>query len=367
MKSRIIPIIKKEIIESRKDPYFLALAVILPLFLLFTFGYSFTLDVINVPTAVYDRDRTPASRDYISHFVDSSYFTLRYYLQDEKDINRLLDHGSVRVVLIIPENFSNRLAKKLKPQVQTLIDGSYPVTGRAIVNYIKAINATYSAKNPSYRNPPVEAESRVWFNPTLEMKNYVVSGLFVVILLAFPPLLTTLAVVREKENGSIQQIFVSPIKSYEYILGKMIPYVAITFLDLFMIIFFALYWFDLPLRGSFLLLLFTSAIYIFCTVGLGLLISTVTKSQLAAMLLVMAGAMLPSLYFSGFFFPVDKIPFLLQINAYLFPGKYFNDIARGIFLKGSGINDLFPNIICLSVYTALIFFLAWLNFKKKLS
>lgn len=179
-------------------------------------------------------------------------------------------------------------------------------------------------------------------------------------------MLTALAVVREKENGSIQQIFVSPIRSYQYVLGKMIPYVVITVLDLLMIILGALYWFELPLRGSLLLLLFTSTIYVFCTVGLGLLISTVTKTQLAAMLLVMVGAMLPSFYFSGFFFPIDKIPVSLQLNTYIFPGRYFNDIARGIFLKGSGITHLFFNIVSLTLYTGIIFIFAWLNFRKKL-
>jgi len=139
MKSRIIPIIKKEFIESKRDPYFLSLAIILPLFLLFIFSYSFTLDVEEVPTAVYDRDRTPTSRDYISHFVDSRYFELKYYLQDEREISRLLNRGLVRVVLIIPQDFSRSLARGLKAQVQTLVDGSYPMTARAMVNYIICI------------------------------------------------------------------------------------------------------------------------------------------------------------------------------------------------------------------------------------
>lgn len=375
--SRILAVMKKELAEARRDPYFLSLAFVLPLLLIFVFSYAFTFDVEGIPTAVYDRDRTPTSRDYLSHFVDSRYFHLKAYLQDDREIARLLEQGRVRVVLVIPEDFSRQIARGGRAQVQALVDGTYAITARTVANYVRAINAAYSTRvaariamrqrgEPLPAGPSIEPAWRVWFNPTLETEHYVVSGMFIIILLAFPPMLTALAVVREKESGSIQQVFVSPIRSYQFLLGKMIPYVVLTFFDLLMIVLVALYWFKLPLRGSLTLFLAASVIYVFCTVGIGLLCSILTRTQLAAMLLSMMLGMFPSFYFSGFFYPIDQTPASVQANSYLFPGRYFNDIARGIFLKGSGFTHLWGDILSLSLYTALIFALCWARFKKRL-
>lgn len=375
--SRILAVMKKELAEARRDPYFLSLAFVLPLLLLFVFSYSFTFDVEEVPTAVYDRDRTPTSRDYLSHFLDSRYFRLEAYLQDDSQIARLLEEGQVRVVLVIPQEFSRRLARGQRAQVQALVDGTYPITARAVAHYVQAINAAYSARvaarvalrragEPLPAGPAIEPAWRVWFNPALETEHYVVSGMFLIILLAFPPMLTALAVVREKESGSIQQVFVSPIRAYQFLLGKMIPYVALTFIDLLMILLAALYWFHLPLRGSLALFLAASVIYVFCTVGIGLLCSILTRTQLAAMMLSLMLGMFPSFYFSGFFYPIDKTPPSVQANTYLFPGRYFNEIARGIFLKGSGLLHLWGDILSLLLYTVMIFALCWARFKKRL-
>jgi ABC-2 type transport system permease protein len=375
--SRILAVMKKELAEARHDPYFLSLAFVLPVLLLFIFSYAFTFDVEEIPTAVYDRDRTPTSRDYLSHFVDSRYFHLKTYLQDDREITRLLEHGRVRVVLVIPEDFSRQIARGRRAKVQALVDGTYAITARAVTNYVRAINAAYSSRVTARfamsqsegalpSSPSIEPVWRVWFNPTLETEHYVVSGMFIIILLAFPPMLTALAVVREKESGSIQQVFVSPIRSYQFLLGKMIPYVVLTFFDLLMIVVAALYWFKLPLRGSLSLFLAASVIYVFCTVGIGLLCSILARTQLAAMLLSLMLGMFPSFYFSGFLYPIDKIPASVQGNTYLFPGRYFNDIARGIFLRGSGLQHLWEDILSLSLYTTLIFAICWVRFKKRL-
>ena len=243
--------------------------------------------------------------------------------------------------------------------------------------FCAAVNAAYSSRVTARfvlrqsgerlpSGPSIEPVWRVWFNPTLETEHYVVSGMFIIILLAFPPMLTALAVVREKESGSIQQVFASPIRPYQFLLGKMIPYVVLTFLDLLMIILAALYWFKLPLRGSLSLFLAASVIYVFCTVGIGLLCSILARTQLAAMLLSLMLGMFPSFYFSGFLYPIDKIPASVQGNTYMFPGRYFNEIARGIFLRGSGLQHLWGDILSLSLYTALIFTLCWARFKKRL-
>ena len=212
---------------------------------------------------------------------------------------------------------------------------------------------------------PVTVETRVWFNAPLKSVNYIVPGLFGVILMAFPPLLTALAVVREKESGSVQQIFVSPIKPYQFIAGKMIPYAVIAFLEMVIILAAGIGWFEIPFRGSLLLFVSATAVYVLCTVGLGLLISAVTRSQLVAMLLALVVTLMPSFLFSGFLFPVFTMPEMMQMYTYLFPARYFVEISRGIAMKGIGFELLWPQFLLLVLYTAMVFAATTLSFRKK--
>jgi ABC-2 type transport system permease protein len=214
---------------------------------------------------------------------------------------------------------------------------------------------------------PVRLESRVWFNAPLESVNYIVPGLFGVILMAFPPLLTALAVVREKEAGSVQQIFVSPIRPWEFIAGKMIPYAAIAFTEMMMILAAGLWGFHIPFLGSFSLFLGATAIYVFCTVGIGLLISSITRSQIVAMLLSMLATLMPSFLFSGFLFPIYTMPMMLQLYTYLFPARYFIEISRGIAMKDVGVGVLWPQFLALLIYTALVFVITTRLFRKKVT
>jgi ABC-2 type transport system permease protein len=208
-------------------------------------------------------------------------------------------------------------------------------------------------------------DSRVWFNAALKSVNYIVPGLLGVILMAFPPLLTTLAVVREKETGSVQQIFVSPIRPYQFIAGKMIPYAVIAFMEMLMILAAGVWWFQIPFRGSLPLFLGATTLYVFCTVSLGLLISSVTRSQLVAMLLALLATLMPSFLFSGFLFPIFTMPAMLQMYTYLFPARYFIEIVRGIMMKGIGLEMLWPQFLMLVIYTATVFTATTLLFRKK--
>ena len=375
MRSLVGIIVWKELIEIRRDPITVAVAVILPLLMLYLFGSALSLDVKDASLAVYDQDRSAASRALIERFPQSGYFKLTHNIRAEGEIAELLDRGRARLVLIIPSGFAQKLASGETAEVQALADGSYSTTAMVILGYAEAIVQSYALERAhesavaSGMAPValVQLESRVWFNASLESVNYIVPGLFGVILMAFPPLLTALAVVREKEAGSVQQIFVSPIRPYEFIAGKMIPYAVIAFIEMLMILAAGLWWFHNPFIGSFPLFLGATAIYVFCTVGFGLLISSITRSQIVAMLLSLLATLMPSFLFSGFLFPIYTMPMMLQFYTRLFPARYFIEISRGIAMKDVGIAVLWPQFLALLIYTALVFVITTRLFRKKVA
>lgn len=376
MRSLVGIIVWKELREIRRDPITLGVAVILPLLMLYLFGSALSLDVKDASLAVYDQDHSHVSRDLIGRFLQSGYFRRTHDIGAEGEIADLLDRGRVRLVLIIPRGFAQSLVRGEPAEVQALADGSYSTTAMVILGYAEAIVQSYAlelareslgAKGTAPPVTLVQLESRVWFNASLESVNYIVPGLFGVILMAFPPLLTALAVVREKEAGSVQQIFVSPIRPYEFIAGKMIPYAAIAFIEMMMILAAGLWWFHIPFIGSFPLFLAATAIYVFCTVGIGLLISSITRSQLVAMLLALLATLMPSFLFSGFLFPIYTMPMMLQLYTYLFPARYFIEISRGIAMKDVGMAVLWPQFLALLIYTALIFVITTRLFRKKVT
>ena len=375
MRSLIGAVIWKEVREIRRDPVTVSFAVILPLLMLYLFGSALSLDVKDATFAVYDLDKSPASRALIDAFPHSGYFRRVHDIRAETEIAQRLDQGNARLVLVIPPDFSEQLARGQTASVQTLADGSFPPTAMVVAGYAAAIVQNYNleqlrkavsaAGHGAAHLSPIEVDSRVWFNAALKSVNYIVPGLLGVILMAFPPLLTTLAVVREKETGSVQQIFVSPIRPYQFIAGKMIPYAVIAFMEMLMILAAGVWWFQIPFRGSLPLFLGATTLYVFCTVSLGLLISSVTRSQLVAMLLALLVTLMPSFLFSGFLFPIFTMPAMLQMYTYLFPARYFIEIVRGIMMKGIGLEMLWPQFLILVFYTATVFTATTLLFRKK--
>jgi len=375
MRSLIGAVIWKEVREIRRDPVTVSFAIILPLLMLYLFGSALSLDVKDATLAVYDLDKSPASRALIDAFPHSGYFRRVHDIRAETEIAQLLDRGNARLVLVIPPDFSEKLARGQTVGVQTLADGSFPPTAMVVAGYAAAIVQNYNleqlrkavsaAGHGAAHLSPIDVDSRVWFNAALKSVNYIVPGLLGVILMAFPPLLTTLAVVREKETGSVQQIFVSPIRPYQFIAGKMIPYAVIAFMEMLMILAAGVWWFQIPFRGSLPLFLGATTLYVFCTVSLGLLISSVTRSQLVAMLLALLATLMPSFLFSGFLFPIFTMPAMLQMYTYLFPARYFIEIVRGIMMKGIGLEMLWPQFLMLVIYTATVFTATTLLFRKK--
>jgi ABC-2 type transport system permease protein len=373
VRSLIGAVVWKEVREIRRDPITMWVAVALPLVMLYLFGSALSLDVKDAPLAVYDLDRSERSRALIEAFPHSGYFRRVDDIREEGEIGEKLDRGRARLVLVIPPDFSRQLARGETAMVQTLVDGSFSATAMVVAGYAAAIVQNYTAEQARHPGEdssvhlPISVESRVWFNAPLKSVHYIVPGLFGVILMAFPPLLTALAVVREKENGSVQQIFVSPIRPSQFIAGKMIPYAVIAFLEMLMILIAGLMWFRIPFRGSFPLFLGATALYVFCTVGLGLLISTVTRSQLVAMLLALLLTLMPSFLFSGFLFPIFTMPKMMQMYTYLFPARYFVEIVRGIVMRGIGFDDLWPQFLFLVLYTAVVFLATTRLFRKKVA
>jgi len=360
---RIWAVVIKETHEIARDPITIWVSLLMPLVMLFLFGYAISLDVKDVPLGVWDGDRSAASRRLVDAFAQSGYFTLAPAVESEAELTRALQDGKIKLALVIPEAFGERLTRHAPTAVQVIVDGTFSNTAQIVAGYADAIVLESFAP----ARPLVSPEVRVWYNPEMRSVNYVVPGLFGVILLAFPPLLTTLAVVREKETGSIQQIFASPLTSAEFIAGKLVPYGLIAFVQVLLVMGLGLVWFEVPFRGELTLLLGVSLIYVFCTVGLGLLVSTLTRKQVVAMLLALTLTLMPSFLFSGFLFPIFTMPYVLQLYAAAFPGQYFIELSRDIVMKGAGLRDIWFNVAALLAYTLAVFWIAAWRFRKKVA
>lgn len=361
--ARIAAVIEKEGKEILRDPITVGVALLMPLVMLFLFGYAISLDVEDVPLGVLDQDRTPASRRLVDSFVESGYFRLVESYATTGEVEGGLQRGTVKLALVIPPGLKEAIARGRSPSVQVLVDGTYSATANLVAAYAQTIVSGFAGGTTL----ALQLETRVWYNPSLRSVTYVVPGLFGVILMAFPPLLTALAIAREKETGTIQQIFASPLTPAEFLAGKLIPYGLIAFMQIAMVMMIGFVWFAVPLRGNLVLLLAAGLIYVFCTVGIGLLVSTITRSQVAAMLLALIVTLMPSFLFSGFLFPIFTMPYLLQLYTRIFPAQYFVDLSRGIVLKGAALPELWPSVALLLCYTVAIFLLAAWRFRKKVA
>jgi len=377
MFSRTFAILRKETREILRDPYTLGIALALPLVMLFLFAYGVNTDVRNIKLAVLDYDQSSASRAYAQTFFNSGYFISTDIVRNYEQASDMLDRDTADAVLIIPSGFARSLSRGEQAQVQTLIDGSYTPSAQVTQSYVEAINASYNTRLLSQyvenrtgqsldRLIALRVESRVRYNPGLKSINAIVPGLFGVILMAFPPLLSALAIVREKERGSIQQVFVSPIRPVELILGKLLPYSVIAFIEMLIILAGGILWFGVPFHGSLPVFLLASILFVLCTVGIGLLVSTLTRSQVTAMLLALVLTIMPSMLFSGFIFPVHTMPTPMQVYANAFPTRYFIDLSRALALKGVDFWTVSSQMSILAAYAVGLILVSALRFKKRI-
>ncbi len=348
----------------------LPLVLMAPVIQLVIYGYAISTTVSHITTAVYDASRTPQSRALILSMEASRYFDVNYYVNNYNDINGLIDSGRATVAVVIPPDFAKNLARGTTAPVQAIVDGSDPNTATTAMGYLAAIFRRFSQNILIQRFGRIPAmgvnpEIRVWYNPTLESRNYMIPGIIAFVLLQITMNLTALAIVREKERGTIEQLIVTPIRRWELIVGKALPYVGVGYLDVFLVLLVGTTVFRVPVQGSILLLLLLSGIFLLSALGLGLFISTIAKNQQQAGVAT-PFIMLPNFLLSGFFFPTENMPQFVQLVTYFIPLRYYLVIVRAIFLKGTGLSLLWSQVIPMALLGLLILTLSVLGFRKKL-
>ncbi len=376
MFERIKQMLVKEFIQVFRDAKMRGVIFLMPIIQVLVFGYAVTTDVTHVGTAVFDLDNSVASRELVGRFVKSGYFDIVAHVDNDEHARQLVDRGEALAVLRVNRGFENDLRAGRAAQLQVILDGTDSNTAGVVLNYSAKIAGQFSqkvlvtrltrAKGVADEPGGVELQSRAWFNENLESRNFYVPGVIAIIVLLVTLMLTSMAVVREKEIGTMEQIMVTPIKPLEFILGKTVPFALIGFADVLLITVVSLVWFGIPIRGSVLLLLGAAALYIMTSLGVGLLISTVSETQQQAMMSTFF-FYFPAVLLSGFMFPIANMPPVIQWFTYLNPLRYFLVIIRGIFLKGVGLNILWPQTVVLAVMGVITLWLASRRFHKTLA
>jgi drug efflux transport system permease protein len=365
----------KEFLELRMNPRLFGIVVIAPVIQLTMLGYAATTDVRNVPMVIADGDRTIQSRELISRFEGSPHFAIVATVTTVSEIGRYLEQGAAWLALSIPNGYADQLQAGHPVTVQVVADGTdsnsttvalgYATT--LVGGYVQDLAASAAALHPDagMASSPIDARIRVWFNPQLESRYFMIPGVLALILLVVTANLASMAIVRERELGTLEQLNVTPLKRWELIVGKLLPYGVIALVDVLLVVAVAVFWFEVPLRGSFALLFGMSLIYVLCTLALGLFISSISDSQQQAMMTATFFFLVPMIYLSGFIFPIENMPKVIQPVTYLIPLRYFLVIVRGIFLKGIGLEVLWPQAVALTAWGAAMLTLAVLRSRKR--
>jgi len=365
----------KELIQVLRDKRMRVVLIFPPLFQLIIFGYAANLDVKHIRTAVRDLDQSVDSRELIARLESSKYFDMVAYPQTPKEIEDLVKKGDITICIEIPTGFSRKMKKGDTAAVQIILDGTESNTAMIALGYMGQIISDYSNTvllkrlNRSgmigFEEVGVEIEPRTWFNPNLESRYFYVPGVIASIAFLIPIILTAQAIVREREIGTLEQIMVTPIRSWELMVGKTIPFAAIGLLDAVMIAMIGVFWFEVPLRGNPLVLLLGNLLFLMSSVGVGLFISTISSTQQQAQISTFF-FMMPAFILSGFAFPIENMPEWLQYVTYINPLRYFIIIIRGVFLKGIGLDILWPEILALAILGGLMILFSSLRFQKRL-
>jgi ABC-2 type transport system permease protein len=372
---RIKALTKKEFIQMSRDIRSLMGALFNPLLMIFLFGYALSLDVDRIPTVVLDLDRTPVSREFIHRLTDSRYFTLVRYLDRDADVDASLAKGEALMALVIPLDFASKVKQGVHAPIQVVFDGSDSNTATIALGYLKAVAAGFDIALQKQRirraglkmvDMPLEARIRVWFNPELKSKNFIIPGLTGVIMMAICSVMTALSVSKEKETGTLEQLVSTPITSLELLLGKLLPYLAVGLVDLALVVGAAVLIFDVPFRGSYINLFITSLIFLIGSLSWGLFVSVVAKSQIQASQISVISAFLPSFLLSGFIYPIENMPVVLQALTFIVPARYFVEVLKGLFLQGVGLTVLWPQVLALVLYAVLVLNLARKRFTKRI-
>ena len=358
MHSTLASIVRKEFLHIIRDKQTLIILFLMPVMMMLLFGYAITLEMKQIETVIVDLSKNNESRAFTENLTSTDFFKITDADVPYSKFENIFKQRMARCIIVIPQNF-NPIGGNNK--IQLLIDASDPNAANYINNYVSRITALYNMNNISFMARPLQLEPRVLYNPDFKSTYFFVPGLIAVILLLICALLTSIAIVREKENGTFEQILVSPVKPVQIIIGKVLPYLGIGYLMALMVLFFAYFWFDVPIHGSFALLNLMLVLYIFTGLSFGLLISTAAKSQQVAMMFTLVITILPTVMLSGFIFPIASMPTVLQYVASVIPATHFLEIIRGIMLKGTGMKELYPQA---SFLLAIAVFLVGISVKK---
>jgi ABC-2 type transport system permease protein len=370
--TRLFHVVRKEFLELRQEPRLLSIVVIAPIVQLTMLGYAATTDVRNVPTVVVDQDQSADSRALIRAFAESQSFEIVDSLSTVRELDQYLDRGDAWIALVVPSDYGERIHSGRRAVVQVVADGSDANSTNVALGYAGGLVENYSRTLASERagapvEPLVSVETRVWFNPQLESQVFMVPGILALLLLLVTTNLSAMAIVRERETGTLEQLNVTPIARWEVIVGKLLPYALIGMIDVLLVTTVAIGWFEVPLRGSFGLLVGMCAIYLLSTLGLGLFVSTISDTQQQAMMTSSFFFLLPMVFLSGFVFPIENMPAAIQPVTYLIPLRYFLIILRGIFLQGLGFDVLWPQAAALLAGGVRRLTLATLRSRKRLA
>jgi len=367
-------VFRKELLHIRRDPSSLVQIILMPVMLLLLYGYALTFDIKQVPTVVWDRDGSAEARQFLNRLFGSPYFQDFARVGEFEAGGRMLDQGAARVVVGLPQDFGRQVKTEGQAKVSVVLDGADANTANVILGYIQAVVSDYNLtlmterlhqKGLTRLNTPISPEPRVWYNEELESRNFIVPGLIVVIMTMVGALLTSLSVVRERERGSMEGLIASPLKKSELILGKLGPYFIIGMVDMAIAMGMGQFLFEVPMRGSWLLMIAMSALYLMVMLAQGLLISFAAQNQLQANQLSMLSTFLPALLLSGFMFDVRQMPWALELISYVVPARYFVTLTKGIYLKGLGLDLLWPSAVLLVGFALLFLLLAARRFSKK--
>ena len=360
---RLWAIARKEALHIRRDPRSLGLALGIPMLMLLSFGYALTLDVDRVPFVVWDQSGTPQSRDLVARFQASRYFSFRGAVENYRALEHEIDSRGAYLALVIPPEFARQLDAGRAAPVQAVVDGSDSNTAAIVLGYIQGITAGFNhdmmlaqvrrvaGTAPS---PALDLRPRIWFNPDLESRNFIVPGIMAVIMGLIAALLTSLTIAREWERGTMEQLISTPVKPAELILGKLLPYLGIGMVDMAIAVLMAVFLFHVSLRGSVALLFAVGGVFMVGTLAQGILISTLTRQQLLASQVAMISTFLPAFLLSGFAFAIGNMPVAIQIITYIVPARYFVAMVKGIFLRGVGLAILWPDLLFLVLFALAV-------------
>jgi ABC-2 type transport system permease protein len=374
--ARTLAMARKEGLHIVRDSRSLAMALAVPVLMLLLFGYALTLDVDRIQTLVYDQDQTPQSRELIARFAGSRYFQMLGSVDEYQAVERAINRGRCLLAVVIPKDYGRHLLASQEADVQLLLDGSDSNTASITLAYADALTRTYAfelqtqaleRRGGGKLDPPVDAQLRVWYNPELQSRNYIVPGLIAVILMIIAAMIGSLTIAREWESGSMEQLLSTPVRAHEIVLGKMAAYFVLGMVNMLVTIGVGVFLFGVPLRGNPLLVLLTSCIFLMGALFWGIFLSAVAKTQLMAYQLGMLTSFLPAFLLSGFVFSIGNMPVVIQVVTYVFPSRYFVTILKGLFLKGVGLDVLWVEVTLLVVYAGLIFLAATRKLKQKIA